>query len=135
MPLKGGIFTVQKLSQNKADFKQCKLQGTFHWSFSFSGCRVLAPMGLEICEVCWLQAPAVSPREPRLALGNRNIQVQSSSFPLPGKVLLDKAGLAVEIFQPFFAQALLSLFNQHAVNSWKPVSHFDHIRWLCIFLF
>ena len=48
---KEGIFTVCKLSQNKADFKQCRLQSTFHWSFSLSGYRMLTPVGLEICEV------------------------------------------------------------------------------------
>lgn len=135
MPSKGGIFTVQKLSQNKADFKQCKLQGTFHQNFSFSGWRVLAPVGLEICEVCGckhLQCLHVNHALPQ------EIEIfksRAQASPSLGKCYLDKAGLALEISQPLFAQALLSLFNQHSVNSWKPVSHFDHIRWLCIFLF
>lgn len=135
MPLKGGIFTVQKLSQDKADFKQCKLQGTFHWSFSFCGRRVLTPVGLEICEVCWLQPPAVSPHDHALPQEIEIFKSRAQAFPSPESAACTKPVYRLRFLSLFFAQALLSLLSQHAVNSWKPVSHFDHIRWLRIFLF
>lgn len=42
---------------------------------------MLAPVGLEICEVYWLNVPVPSPHEGCLTLRNKNIQVQGPSLP------------------------------------------------------